>query len=151
MTPPPSTPKSPRPSVPDANEALSQNEAHRRATKLEEIERRQHDFEGWVRGVFEGQVRQHKASETRMGDQDVVIVATARAVGVHSSQLPAALVERSLPPPATGEDAAQPPAKQAATLPNAIRNTTYLAALVALFEAIKAFNELVHFFKLGGH
>lgn len=141
-------PPNPRRSSPEINARLEAHEAKRHASVLEQIVKRQNDFEQWVRGVIKGQqdheARFDRAISKRLDEQDTAFVSVARAVGVDEKHLPKELVIRSLPPPPSSPDET-PMEPQKPVLPAAARYTRLALMFLiveTVHEAFQLFNHL---------
>lgn len=148
MKPPPlpPVPLPKRPSAPELNAKLEEHERERRSQHDLEVQQRQESHEQWTKGAIEGVARHMKVIETKLGQQDAVSVATARAVGVDPHRIPADMVsqaKRSIAPPSAGG----PAGEQKPTLPNVSKRlqTSQLLALgVVVFEAVREGLSLFH-------
>jgi hypothetical protein len=141
------TPRRTLPSKPDINVRLADHEVNRRKT-LEELAQELSDYKAATAQTFiaiaNHEAQRHRAVMQHLGEQDVAVVVTARAVGVKDEALPPELVKRSIPPPA---EANHHPGKAPSKPPRAPLTTAktlqILAVVVVVFETVKSLSDTI--------
>lgn len=150
LPPPQPTPTPRRASVPEINAELEKHERDRLSQHELDVQRRQRDHEQWTKDALDGVARHMRGIETKLGQQDAVSIATARAVGVDPHRIPADMAKRSIAPPnASG----LPAGEQAPTIPTfskRLQMSQVLALGVVVFETVREGFSLFHTI-LSGH